>query len=135
MKPKVIKNEAEYQTALRSIDKIFDNAVPGTPKGEEFELLTLLVEYYEESNFPIPEPDPITAIKFRMEQERLRPKDLIPLFGSAGKVSEVLAGRRQLSVTMMRNVRQRLGIPADVLLGVGYRDKKRKVSGKRAIRS
>jgi HTH-type transcriptional regulator/antitoxin HigA len=115
MKPKVIKSEAEYDAALRRIDKIFD-AKPGTPRGDELELLATLVELYEKEAFPIDLPDALTAIRFRMEQQGLQAKDLIPYLGSASKVSEVLSGRRGLSLQMIRNLVEGLGIPAEVLV-------------------
>jgi HTH-type transcriptional regulator/antitoxin HigA len=77
MKPKVIKTEGQYQATLARIEKIFD-AKPGTAKGDELELLLLLVETYEESAYPIDLPDPISALRFRMEQQGLKAKDLIP---------------------------------------------------------
>src|SRR5215475_9486027 len=101
MKPKVIKTDAQYRAVLARIDEIFD-AKPGTPKGDELELLLLLVETYEDERYPIDLPDPIAALRFRMEQEGLRPKDLIPYIGSKSKVSEVLSRRRPLSLTMIR---------------------------------
>jgi HTH-type transcriptional regulator/antitoxin HigA len=115
MKPKVIKTAAQYQATLACIDKIF-NAKPGTAKGDELEVLLLLVEKYEEGEFPIALPDPIAAIRFRMEQANLKPKDLTPYLGSKSKVSEVLRGTRPLSLTMIRNLTTGLGIPAEVLL-------------------
>lgn len=117
MKPKVIKTEAEYEAALARVDEIFD-AKPGTAKGDELELLLLLVENYEEKAFPIDLPDPITAIRFRMDQQKLKPKDLVPYIGSKSKVSEVLNGQRELSLTMIRKLVNGLGIPAEVLLQV-----------------
>lgn len=118
MKPKIIKTEAEYQAAFARINKIFD-AKPGTPKGDELELLLLLVETYEDKVYPIDPPDPIAALRFRMEQDGLRPKDLIPYIGSKSKVSEVLSGRRPLSLTMIRKLVAGLGIPAEAALRVG----------------
>ncbi|MDX9975475.1 MAG: ImmA/IrrE family metallo-endopeptidase [FCB group bacterium] len=115
MKPKVIKNQSDYEAALARIDEIFD-AAPGTAEGDELELLSLLVERYEAAAFPIGLPDPLTAIRFRMEQQGLKPKDLAPYLGSASKVSEVLSGRRGLSLTMIRKLATGLGIPAEVLL-------------------
>ena len=112
---KLIKTDADYRAVMARIETIFD-AKPGTPRGDELELLVTLVEAYESNAFPVDLPDPITAIKFRMEQEGLKPKDLIPYIGSAPKVSEVLAGKRPLSLAMIRNVRAGLGIPAEVLL-------------------
>ena len=90
--------------------------MPGTTEGDELELLLLLVETYEKKEFPIDLPNPIEAISFRMEQGKLKPKDLIPIFGSKSKVSEVLNGKRELSLTMIRKLVSDLGIPAEVLL-------------------
>jgi HTH-type transcriptional regulator / antitoxin HigA len=115
MKPKVIKTEAEYEATMARVEEIFD-AKPGTPTGDELELLLLLVEKYEDKAFPIDLPDPITAIRFRMDQQNLKPKDLIPYIGSKSKVSEVLSGQRELSLTMIRKLVSGLGIPAEVLL-------------------
>ncbi len=116
MKIKVIKTESEYATALARIEKLMD-AKGSTPQGDELELLSLLVHDYEEKVFPIDKADPVAAIRFRMEQQGLEPADLVPLLGSRSRVSEVLSGRRTLSLKMIRNLVQRLGIPAEVLLG------------------
>src|ERR1700681_561022 len=89
MKPRVIKTHAQYKATLARIEEIFD-ARPGTAKGDELELLVLLVETYEDAAYPIDLPDPIEALRFRMEQKGLKPKDLIPYVGSKSKVSEVL---------------------------------------------
>ena len=113
--PKLIKTEQDYQGALDRIDEIF-TAKPGTPDGDELELLSTLVELYEEKAFPIGLPTPVEAIKFRMEQQGLKPKDLISSIGSASKVSEVLSGKRSLSLSMIRKLVNELGIPAEVLL-------------------
>ena len=115
MKPKVIKTEAEYKATLARIEAIFD-ARPGTAKGDELELLLLLVETYEDKAYPIDLPDPIAALRFRMDQEGLKPKDLIPYIGSKSKVSEVLSGRRALSLTMIRKLVAGLHFPAEVAL-------------------
>ncbi|MBI1178713.1 hypothetical protein GC207_14870 [bacterium] len=115
MKPKVIKTPADHKAALARIEQLF-NAKPGTPEGDEFELLSVLVEQYEKAAFPIEPPTPLAAIKFRMEQQGLKNKDLIPYLGSASKVSEVLSGQRSLSLSMIRNLVAGLGIPADVLI-------------------
>lgn len=115
MKPKVIKTEADYEAALARIDKIF-TAKPGTADGDELELLTMLVEVYEDQHYSMDLPDPLTAIRFRMEQAGLKQKDLAPFIGSPAKVSEVLSGKRQLTKTMIRNLSEGLGIPAEVLL-------------------
>jgi HTH-type transcriptional regulator/antitoxin HigA len=113
MQPKMIKTEADYNSTLQRIDEIF-HAEPGTPQGDELELLTLLVEHYESQQFPIDLPDPITAIRFRMEQDGLRQQDLIPYFGSKSRVSEVLSGRRPFTLAMIDKLVNGLGIPAEV---------------------
>jgi len=115
MRPKVIKTETEYEEALARIDELF-NAKPGTPEGDDFELLVTLVEIYEEEHFPIDLPDPIIAIRFRMEQAGLKQVDLVPYIGSRSRVSEVLNGKRKLSLSMIRRLHEGLGIPAEVLL-------------------
>jgi HTH-type transcriptional regulator/antitoxin HigA len=116
MKAKVIKTESEYAAALTRIEKLMD-AKPNTPHGDELELLSLLVHDYEDKFFPIDKPDPLEAIRFRMEQQGLEPRDLVPLLGSRSRVSEVLSGRRNLSLKMIRALAGGLGIPAEVLLG------------------
>jgi HTH-type transcriptional regulator/antitoxin HigA len=113
--PKVIKTTAEHERAIARIEELF-TAKPGTPKGDELELLILLVETYEAKEFPIDLPDPIEAIRFRMQQANLKQKDLIPIFGSKSKVSEVLNGKRELSLSMIRKLASELGIPTEVLL-------------------
>jgi HTH-type transcriptional regulator/antitoxin HigA len=92
------------------------DATLGTPEGDELELLVTLVELYEAEAYPIGLPDPVEAIKFRMEQQGLIQRDLVPFFGSRGKVSEVLSGHRPLSLAMIRKLHSGLGIPAEVLL-------------------
>lgn len=116
MKAKVIKSKAAYELALSRIDKLMD-AAPNTAQGDELELLSLLVHDYEEKKFPIDKPDPVKAIRFRMEQQGLAPKDLVPFLGSRGRVSEVLSGRRGLSRKMIRSLVVGLRIPAELLLG------------------
>ncbi len=116
MNPKLIKTEADYEAALARLDAIFE-AEPDTPEGDEAELLTALIEMYEEKEYPMELPTPLEAIQFRMEQQGLKNKDLVPFIGSPSKVSEVLSGRRGLSLAMIRNLVQGLGIPAEVLIG------------------
>jgi HTH-type transcriptional regulator/antitoxin HigA len=116
MTAKLIKTRQEYRAALRRVEEIMD-AQPGTVEGDELELLAAIIEIYEEKHAPVPPPDPIEAIRFRMEQDQLRPQDLIPLLGSRSRVSEVLNGKRPLTLTMIRRLHQSLGIPAEVLLG------------------
>ena len=114
MKPKIIRTEMEYQATLRRIEELFD-AAPDSPEEDELDLLVLLVEKYEEVVYPIDLPDPITAIRFRMDQQNLKAKDLVPYIGSKSKVSEVLNGQRDLSIAMIRKLVTGLGIPAEVL--------------------
>ncbi len=114
--PKIIKTEEDYEAALARIEEIMDAEV-GIPEGDELELLSLLVEQYEDRTAPISPPDPISAIRFRMEQAGLKQKDLVPYIGSQSKVSEVLSGQRALSLSMIRNLVNGLGMSAEVLLG------------------
>src|SRR6266436_2946156 len=114
-KIKPIRTEADYEAALARIDALMD-AEPGTPEGEELDVLTDLVELYEAKHVPMGFPSPRGAIRFRMEQGGLSPRDLIPFIGSRAKVSEVLSGKRPLTMQMERALHANLGIPADVLL-------------------
>jgi HTH-type transcriptional regulator / antitoxin HigA len=116
MVAKLIKNQREYRATLRRIEQIMD-AQPGSAEGDELELLAALIEIYEEKHAPVPPPDPIEAIRFRMEQEQLEPQDLVSILGSRSRVSEVLSGKRSLSLAMIRRLHQFLGIPAEILLG------------------
>jgi len=115
MKPKIIKNEAEYQSALGHLENLME-AQPGTPEEEELELFAMLIENYEKEIFPIGLPEPVAAIQFRMEQQGLTRKDLEQYIGSQSKVSEVLNKKRSLSLAMIRALHAGLGIPAEVLL-------------------
>lgn len=115
MVSRLIKTEAEYSSALARIE-ILMGAPRGTAKFEELELLSALVEFYEQQKHPITPPDPIDAIKFRMEQAKLKPKDLVPLLGSRAKVSEILSAKRPLTLSIIRELHEKLGIPAEVLL-------------------
>jgi len=112
---RLIKNQADYEKALSRIDILMDAKV-GTAEFDELELLTALVEMYEERHHPIGPPDPIEAIKFRMDQLGLSRKAMVSYFGSKSKVSEVLNGKRSLTLAMMRSLNKELGISAEVLL-------------------
>ena len=112
---RLIKNKKDYNMALSRIEQLMD-AKPDTAEMDELELLTALVEMYEERYFPISPPDPIDAIKFRMEQLGLGQKDMVPFIGTKSKVSEVLNGKRTLTLAMMRSLNKGLGISAEVLL-------------------
>jgi len=112
-----INSELDYKAALNEIEKLIDLAArAGTPEGDRLNLLTLLVQDYEQKHVESRTPDPIEAIKFRMEQMNLTPRDLLPLIGSRSRVSEVLSGKRPLSLSMMRALHKGLGIPAKALL-------------------
>ena len=112
---KPIRTEEDLERALARIDEIFD-AEAGTPESDELDLLSDLVELYESKKVPMGYPDPIAAIEFRMDQAGLSQRDLIPFIGSRAKVSEVLSGKRAITMSMARALHQHLGIPADVLL-------------------
>ncbi|PZV21726.1 MAG: transcriptional regulator [Leptolyngbya sp.] len=113
MKP--IKTEADYEAVLERISTLMD-APQNTPEADELDVLATLVEVYEEQHYPINFPDPLAAIAFRMEQSGLTQRDLVPYLGSRSKVSEVLAGKRSLTLSMIRALHSHLGIPAEVLL-------------------
>lgn len=112
---RAIRSEADYEAALARIETLMD-AAPGTAAGEELDVLTDLVEHYEERAVPMGFPSLLTAIAFRMEQAGLSQRDLVPFVGSRAEVSEVLAGKRPLTLPMARALHQHLGIPAAVLL-------------------
>lgn len=112
---RLIKNENDYEMALSRIEELMD-AESDTEEMDELELLTALVEMYEERHYPAGLPDPISAIKFRMEQLELTQKDMVPYFGSKSRVSEILNGKRKLTLPMMRALNKELGISAEVLL-------------------
>ena len=112
-----INSESEYKAALAEIEQLIDRgALAGTPDGDRLNLLTLLVQDYEQKRIDLGTPDPVEAIKFRMEQMNLTPRDLVPLMGSRSKVSEVLSRKRPLTLSMVRALHKGLGIPARSLL-------------------
>ena len=115
MKLKPIKNDRELTRALKRIDDLW-GAKPGTPKGDELDVLMLLVEKYEDENYAIPASDPIEAIKFLMEQNSLSRKDLEPYIGASGRVSEVLSRKRNLTLVMIKKLHKGLNIPYDSLI-------------------
>ena len=112
---KPIRTDEDLDAALARIEELFD-AEPGTPEDDELEVLTDLVCFYEDKHYPIDPPDPISAIKFRMDQANLTNRDLVPFIGSRAKVSEVLSGKRAITMSMARALHQHLGIAAEVLL-------------------
>jgi HTH-type transcriptional regulator/antitoxin HigA len=116
---RLIKNETDYREVLTRIDRLMATAKSGTPDGEELELLVTLVELYEKDVYPVPPPTPVEAIAFRMDQMGMTPRDLIPYMGTKSRVSEVLSGKRPLTLSMIRALHKHLGIPAETLLQSG----------------
>jgi HTH-type transcriptional regulator / antitoxin HigA len=112
---KPIGTESDCAAALARVHALMD-AELGTPEGEELDVLVDLIEHYESKHVPMGYPTPTAAIEFRMEQAGLTQRDLVPFIGSRAKVSEVLSGKRQLTMPMARALHQHLGIPAKVLL-------------------
>ncbi len=113
-----IRNDDDYEAALRELSAYFDNEPePGSPAGDRFEILATLVEAYQTTHFPIERPDPIEAIRFRMEQGGLTVKDLVPSIGQTNRVYEVLNRKRSLTIDMIRKLHRNLGIPAESLIG------------------
>jgi len=115
MNIKPIKTEKDYQKALKRLEVIFD-ARPGSKEGDELEILGVLIEKYEDEHYPIDAPDPIEAIKFRMEQMGYRQKDLAKIIGYKGRVSEILNRKRKLSLEMIRSLHEKLNIPLESLV-------------------
>jgi len=111
----LIKNEKEYQQALKRLDLLFD-APAGTPQGDEVDVLALLIEDYEEKHFEMEEPDPIKAIRIRMEEMNLKQVDLIDEMGGKNRVSEVLNHKRKLTLEMIRNLSKRLNLSTELLV-------------------
>lgn len=112
-----IRTRADYKAALREVSASFDNPPkPGTPEGDRFEILLTLLEAYEARHYPIDLPDPVEAIKFRMEQGDLTPKDLVPAIGRLNRVYEILARKRPLTLNMIWRLHEQFGIPAESLI-------------------
>jgi HTH-type transcriptional regulator/antitoxin HigA len=112
---KPIKTQADYRAALEEVERLFD-AVPNTVEGDRLEILTTLIEVYEERHFAIPLPDPIEAILYFLESRGLSRRDLEPYIGARARVSEVLNRKRPLTIGMIRKLHAGLGIPAEVLI-------------------
>lgn len=115
MKLKPIKSEQEYEASLERLEVIFD-ALPGTEESDELEILGMLIEKYEKEHYPVDLPDPIEAIKFRMEQMGYTQKDLAEIIGLKSRASEILNRKRKLSLEMIRTLTQKLHIPSEVLI-------------------
>lgn len=117
MKLKIIKAKEQYKKTLAEVESLIaQDPEPGTAEAEKLDVLALLVEDYEKKNFPFDLPSPIDAIKFRMGEQGLQQKDLIPYIGSKSKVSEIISGKRSLTLQMIRALNIGLGIPAEILL-------------------
>jgi HTH-type transcriptional regulator/antitoxin HigA len=117
MEIRPIKTDDDYKAALREVSAFFDNEpVPGSAEGDRFEVLITLVEAYETKHYPIDLPDPVDAIKFRMDQAGLTPKDLVPFIGRLNRVYEILNRKRPLTLKMIWKLNQKLGIPAECLI-------------------
>ena len=117
MELRPIHTEADYRDALKTVSTLVEaDPAPGTPEGDRLEILSMLVERYEADHFPMDLPDPLAAIRFRMEQEGLTPRDMQPYLGNLNRVYEVLSGKRALSLAMIRRLNRELKIPAEVLI-------------------
>ena len=115
-----IHTDADYKATLREISSLMESdPAVGTPEGDRLDILATLVQAYETKHFPISAPDPVEAIKFRMEQSGLSVKDLEPLIGKSNRVYEVLNRKRPLTLAMIRRLHQALGIPAEILIAEG----------------
>ena len=112
---KPIRTEADYEAALSEVERLW-GAKSGTPKGDRLDVLATLIEVYEERRYPIDPPDPIEAIKFRMEQQGLTRKNLEAMIGTRTRIAEVLSRKRALSIAMIRRLHVALGIPAEILI-------------------
>lgn len=115
MNIKVIKTEEEYNLALKRLELIFDAPIDA-PEGDEAELLSILIEKYEDEHYPIEAPNPIEAIKFRMEQMEMDNNDLAKVIGYKSRVSEIFNGKRKLTLKMIRNLHEKLKIPYESLM-------------------
>jgi HTH-type transcriptional regulator/antitoxin HigA len=112
-----IHTETDYKSALKEVSAYFDNEPElGSPEGDRFEILLTLLEAYETKHFPIDLPDPVEAIKFRMEQSGLTPNDLVPMIGRLNRVYEILNRKRSLTLPMIWKLHTQLGIPAESLI-------------------
>ena len=121
-KLKPIRSAADHKRALAEVARLW-GARSGTPEGDRHDILATLIDAYEAEHYPMDPPDPIEAIKFRMESQGLTRKDLEPLIGTRTRVAEVLSRKRGLSIRMIRRLHEHLGIPAEVLIRPSRRNK------------
>ena len=115
MEIRPIRTKADYRAALKEIETLMA-AERDTPEGERLDVLVTLVEAYESKHYPLDLPDPVEAIRFRMEQKGMTPKDLVPMIGRINRVYEVLGRRRALTLAMIQRLHRELGIPAESLI-------------------
>jgi HTH-type transcriptional regulator/antitoxin HigA len=118
---KPIRSEADYEAALAEVERLW-GAKSGTPKGDRLDVLATLIDAYEAEHHPMDPPDPVEAIKFRMEQQGLTRRDLEEIIGSRTRIAEVLNRKRGLSIAMIRRLHEQLGISADVLIRPSRKD-------------
>jgi HTH-type transcriptional regulator / antitoxin HigA len=129
-----VRTEQDHDAAVERIAALM-SAKPGTPEGDELDVLATLVDAWEAKNHPIDAPDPVAAIEFRMEQQGLTRGDLEPMIGSRARVSEVLTGKRKLTIEMIRRVRSALGISADLLIESAVASRTGRRKSRKAARS
>jgi HTH-type transcriptional regulator/antitoxin HigA len=118
---KPIRSEEDYEEALAEIEKLW-GAKSGTPAGDKLDVLATLIDVYESEHYPMDPPDPIEAIKFRMEQQGLTRRDLEGVIGTRTRIAEVLSRKRSLSIGMIRRLHKQFGIPADILIRPSRKD-------------
>ena len=116
MNIKPIRTPADHAAVLKEIERLWDKAEPGTPDGDKFEVLSTLADAYEREHIAIPTPDPIAAIRFRMEQQGLTPTELVAIFKTRARASEVMTKKRRLNLRMIRRLHERLAIPIECLI-------------------
>ncbi len=116
MEIRPIRSDADHEAALKEIEELWDKVEPGTPEGDRFEVLSTMVDAYERERFPMQVPDPISAVLFRMEQQGLTKKDLLLVFKTTARVSEVLGRKRRLNLSMIRGLNQKFSIPLECLV-------------------
>jgi HTH-type transcriptional regulator/antitoxin HigA len=117
---KPLRSKADYKKALSEVERLW-GAKGGTPEGDRLDILATLIDAFESEHYPMDPPDPVEAIKFRMEQQGLTRRDLEPLIGTRTRVAEVLNRKRNLSIGMIRRLHDRLGIPAEILIRASRR--------------
>ncbi|MDB5229429.1 MAG: putative transcription regulator with domain [Chitinophagaceae bacterium] len=117
MQLKPIKTKKDYEVCLQWIDEMFDKKIkPGSNEGNQVQIALLLIKQYEDEHYTIPTPDPIEAIKLKMEEKGLKNKDLVGIIGSKGYISSLLSGKKPLTLEIARIFHKKLGVPAEVLL-------------------